>query len=345
MTSTTKTWSINTAPWLDSRAQPRKACRVIIDNDFAGDPDDLFQLVHHLLSETADIRLIVCSHLRAGDFLHSSPRSAADGRKRVETLLGLLGARDDNGIVVTGSELPLADASTPRPSEACDAIIREAMRDDTDLPLYYVAGGGVTDLISAALKEPAIAGRMSVVWIGGQEYPGFAQPPLGRFVKEYNAEIDPVAARALLCDSAFPLWQVPRDAYRQCLVSVAQLRERLRPLGPLGAFLLDEIDRIRFGERYGTQPTGAYCLGDSPLVGLTVLQTPWDTAPASCRWFTIDNDPGVRLEADDRPLPPCVTATDQGRVHVVTHVDTWLLFEDLYAKLAAFGRWLLSHDR
>lgn len=59
------------------------------------------------------------------------------------------------------------DASTPRPSEACDAIIREAMRDDTDLPLYYVAGGGVTDLISAALKEPAIAGRMSVVWIGG----------------------------------------------------------------------------------------------------------------------------------------------------------------------------------
>lgn len=126
---------------------------------------------------------------------------------------------------------------------------------------------------------------------------------------------------------------------------MAQLRERLRPLGPIGAFLLDEIDRIRFGERYGTQPTGAYCLGDSPLVGLTVLQTPWDTAPASCRWFTIDNDPGVRLEADDRPLPPCVTATDQGRVHVVTHVDTWLLFEDLYAKLAAFGRWLLSRDR
>ena len=48
--------------------------RVIIDNDFAGDPDGLLQLAHHLLSPSVDIRAVigsaVCSVVPA-----SRPRS------------------------------------------------------------------------------------------------------------------------------------------------------------------------------------------------------------------------------------------------------------------------------
>ncbi|MBT1160637.1 MULTISPECIES: nucleoside hydrolase [Bifidobacterium] len=344
----TKTWALNTSPWLGGETgtdggttQRPKACRVIIDNDFAGDPDDLFQLTHHVLCETVDIRLIVVSHLCNGDFIDPSGDTVAHGTARVRKLFGLLGLTGYDDALVAGSELPLADDHTPRPSAARDAIIREAMRDDTDLPLFYVAGGGVTDLISAYLTEPRIAERMTVVWIGGQEYPGYGEAPLGRLAKEYNAQIDPIAARMLLTNCAFPLWQVPRNAYRQCLVSTAELAAHVLPCGELGRYLCGEIDNIRLhGERYWTRPTGAYCLGDSPLVSLTALLTPWDREPASSQWITIARP---TLDDDDRPVgvePVSEADALAGRgIHVITQVDNRLLFGDLFAKLALFRRW------
>src|SRR6187455_804238 len=51
----------------DSLVKPRM--RVIIDNDFGGDPDGLYQLVHHLLSPSVEIRAIIGSHLKPGDGL------------------------------------------------------------------------------------------------------------------------------------------------------------------------------------------------------------------------------------------------------------------------------------
>ena len=39
--------------------------KVVVDNDFCGDPDGLFQLVHQLLCTTCDIRGIVGGHLSA----------------------------------------------------------------------------------------------------------------------------------------------------------------------------------------------------------------------------------------------------------------------------------------
>ena len=42
---------------------PDKRMRVIIDNDFGGDPDGLFQLAHHLLSPSVEICGIIGSPL------------------------------------------------------------------------------------------------------------------------------------------------------------------------------------------------------------------------------------------------------------------------------------------
>jgi hypothetical protein len=46
--------------------------RVIVDNDFSGDPDGLFQLTHILLSPSVEIRAIIGSHLKAGDGFDNS---------------------------------------------------------------------------------------------------------------------------------------------------------------------------------------------------------------------------------------------------------------------------------
>src|SRR4051812_9959182 len=56
--------------------------RIIIDNDFGGDPDGLFELVHHLLSPSVEIRGIIGSHLRAGDGFDPSKETATNARKK-----------------------------------------------------------------------------------------------------------------------------------------------------------------------------------------------------------------------------------------------------------------------
>lgn len=43
--------------------KPLPKVKVIIDNDFCGDPDGLFQLTHQLLCKSCDIRAIVGGHL------------------------------------------------------------------------------------------------------------------------------------------------------------------------------------------------------------------------------------------------------------------------------------------
>jgi purine nucleosidase len=147
----------------------RARVRVIVDNDFAGDPDDLFQLAHHVLCPSVEIPFVIGSHLRAGDPFHPGGDQAATAVRIAEDLLQRLGADIP---VVQGSEVALPDPRTALPSAASAAIIAEAMREDTDLPLYIALGGGLTDLASAWLTEPRIASRLTAVWVGGPEHDG-----------------------------------------------------------------------------------------------------------------------------------------------------------------------------
>lgn len=69
------------------------------------------------------------------------------------------------------------------------------MRDDTDTPLIYAAGGGLTELATAYLIEPRIATRLALVWIGGHGYDAPATEP------EFNTSIDPRAAQIVFADA------------------------------------------------------------------------------------------------------------------------------------------------
>lgn len=310
---------------------------MIIDNDFAGDPDDLVQLVHHLLSPAVDVRLVVASHLAPGDGFDPGPDSARHGLERVHEVLAAMGIDasdpevEGGSRIVLGAPEALAVRSSPRESPAALAVVAEALRDD-DRPLYYCAGGGLTDLASALLLEPRVADRLVLVWIGGPEHPGLALPPPGASDVEYNLAIDVRAAQVVFDHPTLPLWQVPRDAYRRCLVSDLELRTRMAPHGPVGALLHEALLEVGRRGWHGPGWSQTYVLGDSPLVLLTALQSFFEPDPSSSEHVL---RPAPRVDDDGRVHP-----RDDGRpIRVFTRLDVRLLFEDLFAALAAFARW------
>ncbi|QGP79882.1 nucleoside hydrolase [Sphingobium sp. CAP-1] len=238
------------------RIPQRASARVIVDNDFSGDPDGLVALAHQLLTPRTRTVLVTASALdRKLTGSVPAERSAAIGRDIAIELIGRAKI-DTPPPVEAGSEhLNLDD---PDISAAARAIVREAMRDDA-LPLYFTCGGPLTNLAAALRLEPRIADRMTVIWIGGGRYPEGGW--------EYNLAADISAARIVIEESRVPLWQIPQHAYRQMQFSVAELADRLRPISPFGAWLYD---------RFTTPPSfvdvgGAWPLGDSPTVLLSAI--------------------------------------------------------------------------
>ena len=298
--------------------------RVIIDNDFSGDPDDLFQTAHHLLCPSVEIPFIIGSHLSVGDPWDPSTTQASNAAARANELLGLMGKSVP---VLTGSEVGLADVRTPQRTAAAEAIVAEAMRDDTR-PLYYAAGAGLTDLASAWLIEPRIAERLTLVWIGGSEYPDLAPPPPGAHGPEYNLRIDIAAGQVVFNQSALSVWQVPRNVYRQMLFTHAEMETQVRPHGVLGAHLADSIERVmRWTGEAGFNIGDTYALGDSPLVTLTALQSSFEADPSSSAYVV---RPAPRLDVAGRYVDK-----PAGRpLRVYTEIDTRLTFGDMVARLS-----------
>jgi purine nucleosidase len=178
--------------------------RVVVDNDFSGDPDGLVQLVHHLLSPSVEIRAVIGSAVPAGDPFDPTGRAADNARDRAVEVLDLLGPHNSVP-AVPGSNAALTSRTSPQRSAGAEALFAEAMRTDTRLPLYAVFGASLTQLASAYLIEPAIADRLTAVWIGGPEYPDTAAPPPGSSEPEYNLRIDVAAAQVVFNDSPIAL--------------------------------------------------------------------------------------------------------------------------------------------
>lgn len=312
--------------------------RVISDNDYGGDPDGLVQLAHHLLSPSVEVIAVIGSLLKPLDGFDPSQATADNAAAKAREVVALLGIGD--GLpVVAGSNTALVDRTTPVDDEAARIIVEEAMRDD-DRPLYVCLGAGLTSLASAWLLEPRIAGRLTAVWIGGAEHPGLAQWPPGATGCEYNTGIDVVAAQVVFNDSDLQVWQVPRDAYRQVIASMAELELWLRPSGALGAYLYAELARVNaMVAQYGFPPGETYVLGDSPLVLLTALQTVFEAGPGSSqsvlRPTPLFGDDGAYLIDAAGALRDART---DHLVRVFTRLDSALTIRDTYAKVASFAR-------
>lgn len=281
----------------------RASARVIVDNDFAGDPDGLVALAHQLLTPKTRTVLVTSSALDP-KLVGNVPvgTTAAAGRATAEELIRRAGIKTPPP-VKAGSEV--LGAAQPEASEAARAIVAEAMRDDL-LPLFFTCGGPLTNLAAALRLEPKIAARMTVIWIGGGAYPAGGW--------EYNLSADIPAARAVIEESKVPLWQIPQDAYRQMQFSVAELAEQLRPISPFGEWLYD---------KFTTPPSfvdvgGSWPLGDSPTVLLSA----------------ISQESSTHVDLPARGIKPDCTYGEEiaGRtVRVFRTLDARLTFGDFFA--------------
>ena len=323
-----------THAWRRDLIRPRS--RVICDNDYCGDPDGVVQIAHHLLCASVDIRFVVSSAVGTHHPTWSDT-CVERGVDVVRNVTALAGRPEVP--VLAGSNFPLTALDVPQVSPGAEAIIAEAMRDDTDLPLFVMCAGGLTTIASAFLMEPRIAERLTIVWNGGYPY-SLERSQLNADVRyrETNINTDVLASQVVFNHSNLPMWQVPQDVFQLAIVSRSEWIARVRPHGPLGEHLYNAIGArvdawsagLRMGETYG--------LGDCPLVLLTALGGAYDPEPYTSSWITrprphIDDD---CMYIDAEGTPP---------IRVFTGIDVRLLFEDLYGKLVAHANGWDSAER
>jgi hypothetical protein len=289
------------APAAGRTIPQRASARVIVDNDFGGDPDGLAALAHQLLSPKTRVPLVTVSALDPKFSATDKGRTVGLGCELGQELIRRIGMANPPAVV------PGAEDFSTGPSSAARAIVAEALRDDP-LPLIVTCGGPLTNVAAALRLAPAIARRMTVIWIGGGGY------PKGGW--EYNLMTDIEAARLVVERSRVPLWMVPQPAYRQMQYSVAELGAELRTISALGEWLYD---------RFTTPPDwidvgGAWPLGDSPLVLLSAIST------ESSRNRDV---PARRILRDGR-----YGAVVPGRsVRMVEQLDVRLVLGDFMARL------------
>lgn len=299
---------------------------VLVDNDLCGDSDGLFHLAHQLLSTSSDVRGIVGAHI-GGQRSWSQPnggktKNAAEiSAERAKEVAALCGKADQLSIR-PGAPRPMTDARQPIDSEGARLIIAEAKKATPEKPLYLLFGGPLTDIASAWLMDPSISRNVILLWIGGQEY-SFGHPfpaayRQGENLAEYNLRLDIKAAQTVFNESDLTIWQIPRDVYRQCLYGIAEIEEKIAPLGELGAYLTGKMGAF-------AKMSDTYVLGDSPLCLVSTLTTTFEAGAASS-FYEVVKAPTIRDEGH-------YDFSAEGReILVYKSVDTRLLFGDMEAK-------------
>ncbi|TDT81656.1 inosine-uridine preferring nucleoside hydrolase [Arthrobacter sp. AG258] len=153
-------------------------CRVIIDNDWAGDPDGLVALAHHALSPAN--RIVAVTSSLTNPMFGPTAGMAQRGSELAGSLLQAL-TLADLADVCSGPDTTFTGKRRGNP--AAQAIV-EAAATGGDLPLILVCAGPLTNVADALLLDPGLASALTLAWVGGA----------ARNEEEYNYFTDPAAA-------------------------------------------------------------------------------------------------------------------------------------------------------
>ncbi|MBJ9990817.1 nucleoside hydrolase [Paenibacillus sp. S28] len=287
-----------------------KKIRVIVNSDAKNEADDQYAIVHSLLTPQFVIKGLIGAHFGEA----RSNTSMLDSVKEIKLLLDIMGLSGEYS-VFRGAEHAMQDERTPAISEGAELIVREAMSED-QRPLFVIFLGAITDLASAYLMNPAIADRLTAIWIGGGSWPDGET--------EFNLSNDIHAANVVF-SSPIPLWQVPRNVYSKMRVSLAELKRRVEPSGDIGRYLYRQL--VETNELWASNPHWPkgemWTLGDSPAVGLLLYDQPYD----------FDWKPAPRVSTD----MTYIHHQTERRIRVYRDIDVRFILEDMYAKLELFS--------
>ena len=306
-----------------------KRVRVVIDTDCACEGDDQPALAHALMTPKFEVVGVTAAHYNIRNGAKTVAETMRNSLEEVHKVIGLMGL--ENQIkVYPGCENVLQDEKTPIESEAARFIVKEAMRND-DKPLFVVVQGAITNLASAYLMEPSIAGRVTVIWIGGGPY------PKGEW--EYNAMNDIHAANVIM-DSPIELWQVPKNVYAMMKVAFSELYEKVYPCGEIGRYIYEKMlsfndfscaqpPRLLQGQKdFSSAAIAAkyrsgemWQMGDSPVVGLMLTDHEGH--------YSIESAPRFDIKTGEYLLRP----GNPHKIRVYNYVDSRFILDDFFAKI------------
>ena len=226
--------------------------RVIICSDAKNEADDQYALVHALLSKKFIIKGLVAGHFRES----GTNQMSYDEMVKLAKLTNTYGDYP----IVLGADGKISDYQNYEVSGGTELIIKEALKDD-QRPLYVVNIGALTDLATALLKCPEIESKLIAIWVGGGRYPDGSH--------ECNLNNDLLAANYVFA-SQVALWQIPSNAYKTTLVSLAQLKLRVKPMGALGKYLYDQLENFIKDNYQQKSWVNSECwvMGDSGAIGV-----------------------------------------------------------------------------
>lgn len=275
--------------------------RIIIDTDAACEADDPFAIAHALMSKKLDIRAIFAEHF--GD--------KETTKKSYDEIMTVLDCMDMSVPVYMGQDGKLG-VSGNMLSPAAKFLIEEAMKEE-ESPLFVLCLGAITNVAAAICKEPAIAEKMTVVWIGGHSYECTAPDH-----KEFNSGND-VEAANIVFSSGVELWQIPNNVYGTMHIGLAEIQKKIYPYGKIGKHLFEHMVSFNESKNAGWTAGESWSLGDSPAVGV-VLEP-------NCGKFVYREAPLMNEDTSYR--------FEEGRpkIRVYTSINSRFILEDMFAKL------------
>ena len=281
-----------------------KKIRVIVDTDAACEADDPFAIVHALLSPKLMVKGIVAEHFAQEGSMERS-------YDEIRTILAAMGM---DVPVMKGQKGPLAQDTEA--SEAVDFIIDEALKEEK-APLFILCQGAITNVAMALKKCPAIAPRVTIIWIGTH---GTMYEPAP--FREFNAGND-IEAANLVLESDAPLWLVPSYVYTTINIGIAEIKRRIAPCGQIGAHLYENLIAYNNSEGAGWTQGESWSLGDSPAIAIAINP--------GCGRSEMAPAPYVEADTTSKYIP------GRRMIKVYRDVDSRYILEDFIAKLELFS--------
>ena len=222
--------TLMTAPAKPASAEttPATPTPVILSTDVGNEIDDQWAIVWLLTDPAFDVRGITSAHAPSlpDPSAHASFRIL---RTVVEQRLGLA----VHPPLLEGASLPLASLTAPQPSAAATFIVEQSHGFTPEHPLTILTIGAATDVASALLLDPTLAGRIRVVAMAFRSL-----APAG--ANEYNEQNDPRAWQVLL-NSPVPITVGTGEVCERTLaLHFEEARDLLANHGPVAAWLWSE---------------------------------------------------------------------------------------------------------